>query len=189
MPIQGGVGLGPRNHQPRAGREYRIDRPPCRTNPRPEVHLRCLLAGIKHFYVPNLTYWRYVSNPGFAKWAGVARTPAQTDVFWRKVAAGFGEDVILLLGSYSWKPPSSQPRAKSSAQGAPLRPAVGSGCEFTVEANPEGVLLRPVRRAPQTALREVFGMRKRPGRTPLSDKQIEAAMARATKREHERGRD
>ena len=31
-----GGGLGPRNHQPRAGREYRIDRPPCLTNPRPQ---------------------------------------------------------------------------------------------------------------------------------------------------------
>ena len=36
MPIQGGGGLGPRNHQPRAGREYRIDRLPCLTNPRPQ---------------------------------------------------------------------------------------------------------------------------------------------------------
>ena len=33
--FRGGV-LGPRNHQPRAGREYRIDRPPCLTNPRPQ---------------------------------------------------------------------------------------------------------------------------------------------------------
>ena len=32
----GGGGLGPRNQQPRAGREYRIDRPPCLTNPRPQ---------------------------------------------------------------------------------------------------------------------------------------------------------
>ena len=31
-----GGGLGPRNHQPRAGRVYRIDRPPCLTNPRPQ---------------------------------------------------------------------------------------------------------------------------------------------------------
>ena len=62
------------------------------------------------------------------------------------------------------------------------------GMEFTVEATPEGVLLRPVRRVPQTTLSEVAGMLKRPGRAPLSDKQIEAAMARAIKREHERGR-
>jgi|GEM_PF-4153863 len=31
-----GGGIGPRKHQPRADREYRIDRPPCLTNPRPQ---------------------------------------------------------------------------------------------------------------------------------------------------------
>ena len=35
MPIQGG-GLGPRHHRPCADREYRIDRPPRLTNPRPQ---------------------------------------------------------------------------------------------------------------------------------------------------------
>lgn len=66
---------------------------------RPEVHLRYsletwfdyLLAGIKHFYIPDLTYWRYATNPGFDRWKDVARTPAQADAFWRKVAAGLGK--------------------------------------------------------------------------------------------------
>jgi len=63
---------------------------------RPEVHLRYsletwfdyLLAGIKHFYIPDLAYWRHTANPGYAKWTGVSRTPPQADAFWRKVAAG-----------------------------------------------------------------------------------------------------
>ncbi len=61
------------------------------------------------------------------------------------------------------------------------------GTEFTVEATPEGVLLRPVGRVPRTTLSEVAGMLKRPGKA-LTDKQIEAAMDREIKREHERGR-
>ena len=36
IPIQVDFGLGPRNHQPRGGREYRIDPPQCLTNPRPQ---------------------------------------------------------------------------------------------------------------------------------------------------------
>ena len=42
---------------------------------RPEVHLRYSLetrfdylpAGVKHFYIPDLDYWRYGPNPGYAK--------------------------------------------------------------------------------------------------------------------------
>ena len=62
------------------------------------------------------------------------------------------------------------------------------GTEFTVEATPEGVLLRPVRRVPRTTLSEVAGILKRPGRAPLTDKQIDEAMEREIKREHARGR-
>ncbi len=62
------------------------------------------------------------------------------------------------------------------------------GTEFIVEATPEGVLLRPVSRVPQTTLSEVAGMLNRPGRAPLSDKQIEAAMDREVKRKYDSGR-
>ncbi len=61
------------------------------------------------------------------------------------------------------------------------------GTEFTVEATPEGVLLRPVARVGKYSVSDLAGILKRPGKA-LTDKQIEEAMVREIKREHERGR-
>lgn len=62
------------------------------------------------------------------------------------------------------------------------------GTEFTVEATPEGVSLRPVARVAKYSISDLAGILKRPGRAPLTDKQIKAAMDREVKRKYDSGR-
>ena len=62
------------------------------------------------------------------------------------------------------------------------------GTEFTVEATPEGVLLRPVTQAKKYSISDLAGILKRPGRAPLTDKQIKAALDREVKRKYDSGR-
>ena len=61
------------------------------------------------------------------------------------------------------------------------------GTEFYVEETPEGVLLRPVGRFPESRLEEVAGCLKWTGR-PKTIAQMRSAIAREVKRRHDRGR-
>lgn len=65
--------------------------------------------------------------------------------------------------------------------------AWGPGTEFTVEETPDGVLLRPARRFPETRLDEVVGC-LRAKRKPITPAQIQSAISREVKRRHDRGR-
>ena len=62
------------------------------------------------------------------------------------------------------------------------------GTEFTVEATPEGVLLRPVARVAKYSISDLAGILKRPGQVALTDKQIQDAMDREVKRKYDSGR-
>ena len=61
------------------------------------------------------------------------------------------------------------------------------GTEFYVEETPEGVLLRPAGRFPESRLEEVAGCLKWTGR-PKTITQMRGAITRELKRRHDRGR-
>ena len=59
--------------------------------------------------------------------------------------------------------------------------------EFTVEETPDGILLRPAARFPESRLEDVAGS-LRPERTLKSAAQMRTAVAREVRRRHDRGR-
>lgn len=61
------------------------------------------------------------------------------------------------------------------------------GTQFSVEETPEGLLLRPIGRFPETRLEEVAGCLKWTGK-PKTTLQMRRAIAREIKRRHDRGR-
>ncbi len=63
----------------------------------------------------------------------------------------------------------------------------GPGTEFTVEETDRGILLRPVKPFPRTTIDEVVGFLKWNGK-PATIRQMDAGIARAVKRRHERSR-
>jgi AbrB family looped-hinge helix DNA binding protein len=62
-----------------------------------------------------------------------------------------------------------------------------AGTEFTVEAVPGGVLLRPVRAFPESRLEDVIGCARHAG-PARSDAAMRAAIARGVKARRDRGR-
>jgi AbrB family looped-hinge helix DNA binding protein len=62
-----------------------------------------------------------------------------------------------------------------------------AGTRFVVEEVAGGVLLRPVRPFPATALDEVFGCLKYQGKAKTL-REMEGAIARGVKERHDRGR-
>ena len=62
-----------------------------------------------------------------------------------------------------------------------------SGAEFDVEETPEGILLRPVSRFPETSLDAVAGCLKS-GRKPKTLAQMQAAIDREVRRRRDGGR-
>jgi len=65
--------------------------------------------------------------------------------------------------------------------------AWGTGTEFTVEETADGILLRPVRRFPETELDQVVACLKYKGK-PKSVAQMNAGVEREVKRRHDSGR-
>jgi AbrB family looped-hinge helix DNA binding protein len=61
------------------------------------------------------------------------------------------------------------------------------GTEFLVEETPEGVLLRPVGRFPESRLADVAGCLKWEGK-PKTPSEMRRAIARQTGKRHDRGR-
>jgi len=61
------------------------------------------------------------------------------------------------------------------------------GTRFAVEETPEGVLLRPLGRFPETRLEDVAGGLKYTG-TPKTISQMEPGIARQIRRRHDSGR-
>jgi AbrB family looped-hinge helix DNA binding protein len=61
------------------------------------------------------------------------------------------------------------------------------GTKFAVEETPEGVLLRPLRRLPETRLEDVVGCLKYTGR-PKTISQMKQGIVRQIKKRHDSGR-
>ena len=62
-----------------------------------------------------------------------------------------------------------------------------AGTKFNVEETPEGILLRPAGRFPETSLDDVAGCLRSIGKPKTLD-QMKTAIAREVRRRHDRGR-
>src|SRR5258708_5920577 len=86
-----------------------------------------------------------------------------------------------------WKPRGSQPKARSFFPRPSGISGPGPGTRFRVEETPEGVLLRPLKRFPETRLEDVLGCLNQMGK-PKSVRQMDGGVAREIERRHDRGR-
>ena len=62
------------------------------------------------------------------------------------------------------------------------------GTEFSVESVDEGVLLRPLRPFGRSKLEDVVGSLRRPGAKPRTIEEMDAAIAKQTRKRHASGR-
>ena len=67
----------------------------------PNIHLRYyyeewmdnFLGWVKHFFIPDLQYWRYEPNPGYQRFLDLPRDDATRDALWEALKEGFRAEV------------------------------------------------------------------------------------------------
>ena len=67
----------------------------------PNIHLRYyyeewmdhFLGWVKHFFIPDLAYWRYEPNSGYERFRDLPRDDKTRDEFWSVLKESFTEEV------------------------------------------------------------------------------------------------